>query len=203
MPAFSLKYRIAAIIFLLEAIMMAAVLSTTLNSYFEANTKLANKNETVLANLLSDLARVALLNAEYDELQPYIEEVVTNPAVEKVILLNHNNRIVVSSNLYDIGKQSPSFQNVENHFWRVQEISNASGTLGKLAIHFSHNAFKEANKKAADLGILTALIGMVVIAVIGIVIGFLLTRRLENLTEAASKLADGDLDVAIGNDLSR
>ena len=79
--------------------MMAAVLSTTLNSYFEANTKLANKNETVLANLLSDLARVALLNAEYDELQPYIEEVVTNPAVEKVILLNHNNRIVVSSNL--------------------------------------------------------------------------------------------------------
>ena len=191
----SLKYRIAVLIFLLEAMMMAFVLSTTLNYYFDANRKLSNGNEVVLLNLLSDLARIALFTAEYDELQPYIEQVVTAPSVERVILLNNDNRVVVSSDVADIGKVDPTLDNENHQFWRTQVISNASGNLGRLAINFSDNAFVAANRKAIDLGISTALAGMIVIAIIGVVIGYLLTRRLETLKNAAQKLADGDLSV--------
>lgn len=187
--------------------MMAVVLSVTLNSYFDSNTELSNKNELVLANVLSDLGRIALFNAEYDEFQPYVEEVVQNPIVEKVMLLDHDNRVVVSSNVKDVGKISPSFThtgaNKESHYWRVKKISNSSGTLGKLALLFSHETLLNANKQAIDLGIMTALIGMIGIAIIGIIIGFLLTRRLESLTAAATKIADGDFSVSTnidGND---
>jgi len=207
MYSFSLKYRIAAIIFALEAIMMVVVLGLTLNSYFKANTELSTKNEVVLTNLLSDLGRVALFNAEYDEFQPYIEEIVTNPIVEKVMLLDHDNRVVVSSNVTDVGKISPPFNNAGNqknsHYWRVERISNSAGTLGKLAILFSHETLVNANQKATDLGTATALTGMIVIAIVGIIIGFLLTRRLENLTQAASKIADGNFTASTsihGND---
>ena len=207
MPSFSLKYRIAAIIFALEAIMMAVVLSLTLNYYFNANTELSTKNEVVLTNVLSDLGRVALFNAEYDEFQPYIEEIVTNPVVEKVMLLDHDNRVVVSSNVTDIGKISPPFNNMgahkASHYWRVEKIANSAGVLGKLAILFSHETLLDANQKAVDLGIATALSGMIIIAIIGIIIGFLLTRRLENLTQAASKIAEGNFSASTtirGND---
>ena len=200
MPTFSLKYRIAAIIFALEAIMMALVLSLTLNYYFSANTELSTKNEMVLTNILSDLGRVALFNAEYDEFQPYVEEIVTNPIVEKVMLLDHDNRVVVSSNVTDVGKISPSTNSMgsqkESHYWRVEKIANSSGVLGKLAILFSHETLISANKKATDLGFTTALTGMIVIAIIGIIIGFLLTRRLDSLTEAATKIADGNFSAS-------
>ncbi len=180
--------------------MMAVVLSLTLNYYFNANTEISTKNEVVLTNLLSDLGRVALFNAEYDEFQPYIEEIVTNPVVEKVMLLDHDNRVVVSSNVTDIGKISPPFTNTgaqkSTHYWRVEKIANSSGALGKLAILFSHETLAHANQKAIDLGIATALTGMIVIAIIGIIIGFLLTRRLDNLTQAASKIAEGNFSAS-------
>lgn len=201
MPSFSLKYRIAAIIFALEAIMMAVVLGITLNYYFKANTELSTKNEVVLTNVLSDLGRIALFNAEYDEFQPYVEEIVTNPIVEKVMLLDHDNRVVVSSNVTDVGKISPPINNLRNknesHYWRVEQISNSSGKLGKLAILFSHDSLVMANDEAIDLGIGTALSGMIIIAIIGIIIGFLLTRRLENLTDAATRIAEGNFSVSV------
>lgn len=187
--------------------MMAVVLSLTLDSYFEANTELSSKNEIVLTNILSDLGRIALFNDEYDEFQPYVEEIVTNPIVEKVMLLDHDNRVVVSSDVTDVGKISPQFTNTgvqkATHYWRVEKIANSAGTLGKLAIQFSHETLANANQKAIDLGTTTALTGMILIAIIGIIIGFLLTRRLENLTQAASNIAEGNFNASTnipGND---
>jgi len=204
MPSLSLKYRIAVIIFALEAIMMTMVLSLTLDSYFDANTELSSKNEVVLTNILSDLGRIALFNAEYDEFQPYVEEIVTNPIVEKVMLLDHDNRVVVSSDVTDVGKFSPPFANngaqKPTHYWRVEKIANSAGSLGKLAILYSHETLANANQKALDLGITTALTGMILIAIIGVVIGFLLTRRLENLTQAATNISEGDF--AAGTNIS-
>lgn len=194
----SLKYRIAVLIFLLEAIMMAVVLGATLTSYFDANTKLSNQNERVLINILSDLARVALLNVEYGELQPYVEEFVTTPAVEKVIVLDEKDRVVVSSTVTDVGGVNPQFISSENQFWRTQEIENSSGRLGKIAIKFSHHALVAANERAVDVGIITALAGMLIIAVCGVIAGYLLTRRLETLKNAALKMISGDLSVRTG-----
>jgi signal transduction histidine kinase len=182
----SLKYRIAAIIFVLEAVMITFVLGVTLTNYHHSNSEQSAVNEQVLLNLLSDLSRIALFTAEYDELQPY-----------------NNNRVVVSSDVHDVGERSPFLLDEENKFWRKNEISNASGKLGTLAIMFSHETLLEANRKALDRGIGIALSGMIIIAFIGIGIGYLLTRRLETLKVAAMKMAEGDLNATAnikGND---
>lgn len=178
--------------------MMVVVLGTTLTSYFEANTRLSNENERVLLNIFSDVARVALFNSEYGELQPYIEEVVTNPAVEKVIVMNHKNRVVVSSDVRDVGASDIQLKNTENKFWRTQEIDNESGRLGMIAIKFSHDVLVQANDAAIDTGFITALASMLVIAIVGIIVGFLLTRRLETLKDAALQMISGDLTVRTG-----
>jgi signal transduction histidine kinase/ActR/RegA family two-component response regulator len=203
MANLSLKYLIAGIIFLLEAAMMTAVLGTSLAQYLESNRQQSRINEQVLLNLLADSSRVALLTAEYDELQPYIEKVIEDPHVKKILLTDNHNRIVVSSDIKDIGTQRPNLDNSRETFWRTKKITNSAGVLGEMAINFSHAQLLQANRKALDLGIGIALVGMILIAVIGVFIGFLLTRRLEKLKNAALQLADGDMKVRVdlrGND---
>ncbi|MFV2056016.1 MAG: hypothetical protein ACC707_06075, partial [Thiohalomonadales bacterium] len=69
----SLKYRIAAIIFLLEAMMMAAVLATTYVNHSRSLDYQSQAHEQVLLNLLGELSRVTFLTSEYSEIQSYIE----------------------------------------------------------------------------------------------------------------------------------
>jgi signal transduction histidine kinase len=203
MNSASLKFRIAAVIFILEAIMMAFVLGQTLSSSMEASKEQLTVNESVLINLLSDLGRIALFTGEYDELQPHIERIVEDPHVVKILLVNRKNRIVVSSDVQDIGMPMPQMEDDKDRFWKVKTIANSAGSLGVLAVNFSHAELVEANREARALGIQIALTGMTVIAIVGMVIGYLLTRKLSILTDAARRLAEGELSVKTdftGND---
>jgi signal transduction histidine kinase len=202
-PHLSLKFRITVTIFLLEAMMMATVLGVTLNHTRKSNLEQMTVYEQVLTNVLSDLSRLALFTGEYGELQPYIEQVVADPQVLNIIVADQNDRIVVSSDPATIGEPRPDLSNAENDFWRIQSIANASGELGSIAIHFSHKHLIAASEEARNLGMLIALVGMSVIAVVGFMIGFLMTRNLEKLTTAAQTMAEGDLSVRTrlrGND---
>jgi len=191
---YSLKYRIAAIIFLLEAGMMGAVLGVTLR-YSQAETeKRLEANEQVMHHLLGNLSRVALLTSEYDELQPYIEEVVMDPHVNLVLVADRRGRVVVSNDHAKIGYPLPAIENTENYRWLAREIFNSSGNIGALAIRFSHEQLMQTSRDVRNLGISIALVGMMIIAIVGILIGHLLTRRLDVLTTAAQRLAKGDLD---------
>ena len=198
MVRLSLKYRIAIVIFVLESIMMAFVIGPMLSVSHESARKQMAGNEKVVLDLLSDLSRIALFTAEYDELQPYMEQVVADPHVEHIMLVNNENRIVVSTNLADVGQPLFELRDDATRFWKTKTIENAAGSLGLLAINFSHLELIEANREARRLGITIALIGMSVIAIVGIATGFLMTRRLKKLTQASTRLAEGDLTAKTG-----
>lgn len=192
---YSLKYRIAIIIFVLELIMMAAVLSVTLSHSLKTSQEHLTESENVLLDILGDLSRIALITSEYDELQPYIEQVTSVPHVVDVFLANHNGRIVVSSNVSNIGEKLLRGESQRASIWRQKDIANATGKIGTLAIVFSHQDLIEANQASLNLGIQVALSGMVIIALVGVIIGYLLTRRLESLAVTAQRIAEGDLEV--------
>lgn len=195
---YSLKYRIAAIIFVLEAIMMTAVLGVTLNHSQAETEKQLKVNQQVMFNLLRDLSRIALLTSEYDELQPYVEQIVTDPSIEAVMLADNQYRIVVSSNHESIGKPLAAPQDQDPSHWIQQDITNENGRLGSLTMRFSRSNIMRASREARNLGITVALSGMIVIAIVGILIGFLLTRRLDRLAMTAQMLAGGRMDVQTG-----
>lgn len=183
--------------------MMAVVLSVTLSHSLKTSQKHLTEGENVLLDLLGDLSRIALITAEYDELQPYIEQITAVPHVTGVFLANRNDRIVVSSDVKYIGKKLSYPENTDTSFWKPKEIRNATGKIGTLAINFSHKDLIDANQASLNLGIKIALTGMLVIALVGIAIGYLLTRRLESLAVSAQRIAEGDLEVRTnlrGND---
>ena len=63
----SLKYRIAIIIFLLEAVMIGVVLQLTLKESFSASSELILKNEQAILDLISGVSKTALITDEYSE----------------------------------------------------------------------------------------------------------------------------------------
>lgn len=189
----SLKYRIAVVILSLEVVVMVLALGTTLKKNTESNREQWAVTERVQLNLLSDLSRIALFTAEYDELQPYIEQAVADPHTKHILLVDRNDRVVVSSMVDDIGKVRPQLIDTDEHFWRTQEITNASGRIGMLAINFSHSELLAANRSAMDLGITIAASGIIFISVVSVMIGHLLTRRLRVVTTTAQRFASGDL----------
>lgn len=201
----SLKYRIAAIIFILEAIMISAVLGFSLSHSLEKSRAQLALSEKVTLKLLSDLSRIALLTGEYDDLQPYIDQVVKDPHIDTVFLSDVRNRIVVSSQHNDIGKTDSASRRLpaHNRIWRSQAIGNTASELGRLYVRFSQETLLKTSREVLKVGVTTALAGMTLIAVIGVLIGFLLTRRLDILAKSALRVAQGETNVRAnltGND---
>ncbi|MDH3883638.1 MAG: EAL domain-containing protein [Desulfobacterales bacterium] len=191
----SLKYRIAVVIFLLEAVMMSIVFYTTVSRSQEINQNQLEINERVILDLLGDLSRLALFTFEYDNLQTYIEKIAEDPHVVKVLIIDRNRRVAASSNVNDIGKSAPELKDTSYEYWLLKEVKNASGVLGSVAVNYSQAELIAAKKEVLFLGVRVALVGMTIIAVVGVLTGYLLTRRLEVLSDAAQRIKEGHLDV--------
>jgi len=191
----SLKYKIAVVIFALEAIMMSFILVSTVNKSQEVYRQQFDINEKTLLNLLGDLSRVALFSHEYQELQPYIEHISLDPHVRKIVILGLENMVMTSSDLSHIGETKTEFNDTPDAYWRIQNITNATGSLGSVSIMFSNKEIHVAKKQIMLTGIKTAIIGMTLIAIAGFISGTLLTRRLSILINSAQRIKSGDLAV--------
>ncbi|MFT5699207.1 MAG: diguanylate cyclase (GGDEF)-like protein [Desulforhopalus sp.] len=186
----SLRYRIALSIFALEAMMMVLVLGQTLTFSHESTKGQLRENEQVILSLLADLSQTALFSMEFSELQQYMDKVTRDPHILRVMVSNFDGLVVISTHFSDVGKNMPSFLgSTEEKFWQTKELNG----FGSIAIQFSNAELLAASHQVTKLGITIALSGMAVIALAGLGFGFLLTRRLSVLIEAAGKLADGDL----------
>lgn len=194
----SLKYRIAVMILLLEAIMMGLVLWKILGHSYAASSQQIAANEQAMLDVVSGVSRVALLTEEYADLQPYLEDLKKNPSMIRVMLADVQGRVVAGTRPEDVGPGLPALIDEGDYFWRTQEITNAAGPLGVLAMEFSNAALLRAYAEARNLGISIAAIGMSIIAIAGALTGFLLTRRLERITVAAQRFARGELAVETG-----
>ncbi len=189
----SLKFRIAASIFLLEAVMMILVLSQTL-PYFRENTRQQLlEHEHVFLDIFSDLSKPALFTIEFSDLQLYAEKLIKDPHVNKVLVANSSKIIVVSSAFSEVGGPFPAaLADSTEMFWLSKDL----GT-GVAAIQFSNKALNDAMRRVTRRGITIAISGMMIIAALGILFGYLLTRRLGSLSQAAQSIASGDLTVTV------
>lgn len=194
----SLKYRIAVMIFLLEAVMMGIVLWQTLGQSLESSRTQLAANEQALLGAVSGISRIALLTEEYADLQPYFEDLLKDPRIVRVMLVDAQNRVVASTRPDDVGSGMPALTDHGDAFWRSREIANAAGPLGVLAMEFSNAALLETYARTRNLGLGIALIGMLIIAIAGVLAGFLLTRRLERITRAAQRFAQGEQVIESG-----
>ena len=199
---FSLKYRIALIIFVLEAVMITAVLWATLDHSESSTREQFESSERAILSVISGISHIALQTGEYAELQPYLENLLEDTRIAQVMLVDARGIVVAGTRAESIGKFPAAFgatatfdeETKAQRVWRTREIRGNDQRLGVLAIEISDQALLQTTAESTALGVGIAVTGMVLIAVVGLGVGFLLTRRLGHVTDAAQRFAQGEVD---------
>lgn len=182
----SLKYRIAISVFTMEAIMLTVVLWNTFNFVeTQARDDLDNRHKIVI-ELIQQIASNSMFSEEYDDLQQYIEQIVQDPEIFNIAIFNKRGITIAHSNFEKVGSQYTEKISSADHYWINKNIAK----LGSVEIEFSLERISGQLQKARQLGIGIAIAGMIVIAISGLVFGFLLTHKLGSLTRIVSKFKE-------------
>lgn len=185
-----LKHKIALTVFVLEALLVAYVLTLSLeyatrriNEQFEAS-------ETLTMGLLSKLSLAALLTENFDDLQTFIVETPANPRILAVVVRDIDGVVVASAlppSLMENG--ATVLQDVDA--WRWQSIEGQTQKVGTLGVAFTDAPLREAVTGAWQVAIVAALSGILLSAMIAIWLGERMTRRLELLADQAANVRLG------------
>ena len=199
----SLKYRIAATIFVLEAIVLAVVLWQTQHLSFLLSQQEQRVKADIIADLLTESSRNALFNYEFGSLQLLFQRACDIGPVERVLLVDYRDRVVASSSSDLLGIEFQQSQDPPDRYTLARAVNTDGGLEGRLLVTFSKAQLTGARSEALELGIKLGLIGMALIAVFGVFFGYLLTRRLDKAVGYTKKIAKGDFQQPLkvsGND---
>jgi diguanylate cyclase (GGDEF)-like protein/PAS domain S-box-containing protein len=188
----SLRYRIALVIFLLEACMLGAVLTVSLRQSHQTAANFNSASQKASLDLLANLSVTALLTGEYSDYQLYIDDVKKQPSIERIVLCDSDQRVVASTHVTDVGRRLKEILNKDEPGWRISTVNSAAGPLGTLAVQFSDAALFASYHRTRNLAIIIAFSGMALVALVGLATGFALTRRLARVTEAARQFTAGN-----------
>lgn len=180
---YSLKYRIALIVFVLELILLTSVLGVTLN-YIEtrASDDMLDRR-TVFFNLVKGLTQDSLFAGEYEDLQTFIDKISRDKEIIDIIVVNDRGTVVANNDLEQVGTKISMDIQKGNPQWLYEEING----LGAIYVKFSERVLEEQLAAAQNLGFIIAMSGIGIIAMVSLLFGFLLTRRLQKLTVAINK----------------
>ena len=193
----SLKYQIAFIVFLLQIILFGVLFWKTSDMMRISNEKqLEMKTKSVLL-WVDEASRAALIDGEFDDLQSYVSNLTKDPMVVQVRIADRKNRIVVSTKQAEVGTPFPAPGMQSNPLEVTRDIIDHAGKLGRLSIMFSDVPLKKDDAVIRNTAILIAFLGVFISGCIGLLIGHLLTRRLDVLDGMARQVAAGNYDVSI------
>ncbi|MEM7042713.1 MAG: HAMP domain-containing protein, partial [Pseudomonadota bacterium] len=193
----SLRARIAVSISLLEMALIAAVLYITLNHSMEGVEEQISNSQQVTMDLLGDLSKAALITEEFDELQAFLSGTERDPNIRTVMIGDVEGRVIAATESDMLGQMLPALEDRGDRYWRHIDIRGAHADLGSLAIEFSQAPLRHAFQRTLNVGLMIAVVGTVVIALAGWLMGHVLTRRLWSLAVAADKVACGESDIRV------
>jgi len=188
-----LKYRITAAIFSLSAIILTIVLSQSLSQYLKGSRVEQAKHEQATLILLGDFARIALLTTDYETFQPQLEQVTSLSGVSAILLADDQGIIVATSKPGWIGQSLTDNDVNTSTGWQLLLLKNMSGELGTLAAKFSDDALVDLHDQIRSKALTWSLFGLLIIALVSLMTGHLLTRRLSLITRTAEAVSNGDL----------
>ena len=197
MNRFSLKYRIALTVFALTGVMLAVLMWQVHRMQDDAMAAAQASDEAVIMDVLGELSRFSLIKSEYSDLEHYFSMVRRNPQVVKIIVADSADRIVMSTDAGLLGLPLPLQRNTEASRWRTRKLINAAGPQGLLAVEFSNAETLAARKRTRTWAAVVALASMTLIALVSVIMGAALTRRLAALAQASKRIGDGDFGTRI------
>jgi signal transduction histidine kinase len=195
---YSLKYRISATIFILELIILSFVIWQMLSASIQSNYTQINTIQENTLKLVEQSARLALFTEEFAIIQLRMETIVEEPNVKRAMVVDHRNIIIASDNLAELGQEPPELLETEDTYWRTKIVGNSDNVLGSLLVQYSTRAQDEIYNSALNRGLIIAAIGLVFVALISLILGTILTRRISKVFKATDAVMGGNYSVRSG-----
>ena len=186
------KYRITVVIFTLSAIILSIVLTQSLAQYLSGSRLEQTKHDEATLSLLGDFARIALLTTDYESFQPQLEQVANLSGVSAILLADEHDIIVATSRPYRLGQSLTNNDINQSAGWQLLSLANMSGQLGTLAAKFTDDALMAQHEQIRMRALYWSVFGLLAIALVSLLAGHLLTRRLRLITRTAEAVANGD-----------
>jgi two-component system, sensor histidine kinase and response regulator len=193
----SLRYRFALIIAVVAGLLLALVVWLSIGMSHQVVRSQLETKEAVFSAFLQDITRNALLQGEYEVLQLYLEKLQHDPEVRQIKAADSRGIVVASTIPSELGTTIGPDTGNNNGEMQRSIIKNETGIVGTVEILFSHKKVEQEHGRVVKTSILIALLGFFLVVGISLVLGFLLTRRLVRLTEAARQLSQGNLAVQV------
>jgi diguanylate cyclase (GGDEF)-like protein len=194
---FSLKYRIALVVFVLQVAILTPLLWFTFTAYRDSDLKQLQTREDVFMGLASQLGRKALLTNDPTDFQLFITPFSTARHIKRIVLLNQSGTVVASTTPTDLGGSPPAIKAERNMVWKQAEIANATEQLGTIVIHFSRAEMDKNVEALLQRGVPIAIAGIILSALIGLGLATLLTRRMETLEQATRLMSEGNVGITV------
>lgn len=198
LAAVTLRARIAAAIFLVVGVLVGVAswqlhraLQTLLQEQVLAQ-------EHLLLDVLREDAALALQAGDFDALRRRMMALQRDRRILGAAVADGTGRVVFASETGQLGLRVDRLPPAAGRQWRQLALGSPKQPAGTLALAFSLAAQEEAREDAVSLGIASAAAGMILITLVGLAVGWLLTRRIDRLRVAAQQMAEGNLAVRTG-----
>ena len=187
-----LKHRIAAIIFVLELVVLLAVAGTLVLQTHERFEELAVVTEKVHVGHLANLSRGALLTEDYAELQTFIEEAIREPRIDGVVVVDVFGTVVATTLPLLQGAPFDGFRALSTYEHERQLVVRGYGqVLGTVHARFTTAPFLETLHQVVVRTLWVAVAGVVVSGIVAWALGSWLATRLSYLADASATVAAG------------
>jgi signal transduction histidine kinase len=182
---------------ILSAIVVGYILWETLSFNAAQMRNQLDETDNVTVDLLADLARISLFAFEYDSIQTHVSRISEDPRVRAIYIADEGQVIVASNRLDMLGEPLPALTDSSTEYWITRDLGNQ----GSVGVQFSNDKQRAIINQTRALGLKIGVIGMVIIAFVGIMLGRVLTKRLSTLTNAVREYDVVNEDITIDKDL--
>ena len=192
LPTVPLRMRIALSILILGTGLLGGTLFLSLRHSLDTTRAAAAIADHETTALLSDMSRIALLTDEWGALQAFIDALDQRSRIRYVAVSDPSQRIRASTDPAQIGARLDASMARERG---LREIASGGHRFGWLEVRYSDDGLVAAHQEAYRIGLGLAIAGILISALLGWMVGHLLTHRLSRLAAVADAVSGGDFTV--------
>ncbi len=193
----SLRFKTVIGVALIEALLLAYLIFTVVSYMQDSAGEALQKRAKTTATLFATTSKDPILSFDLASLESFSNELLKNPDLEYVRVLDTAGQIFSEAGNPEIIKQpfqeDFSLSEVNDGIYDVSaKVSEGGIVYGRIELGINTDSINMVIKQSQELSIAIAVVEMALVALFSFLLGTYLTRQLNVLRRSAKKISEGD-----------
>ena len=188
-----MTYRTAPILFVATAVAFVLGIALLLPPFIEEFNQPYKYDEKQISSLLKVASRVALHEGQPKALQTYVNDMLTNPRVLKIVISDQSSKVVASSWKPDQSKSNGfALSAAPYSHWSSFDIMDGATQIGNISIQFADRNWRNSMQRLAALGVVVFGGGILLILLSGWTANSLMNQKISRLSKGIKEVTKGN-----------